>query len=117
MNFFFRNNFNLMSIFNNFLQNKGLNYDLNIIISNLTYLNYMELGLKLKNSFMLINSFIFLNNVDNEVFLRKLEEVKDKFIIYSGSFFDLGAKVSNLILPVYMFFEYNGYFFNLEGRY
>jgi NADH dehydrogenase/NADH:ubiquinone oxidoreductase subunit G len=116
-NFFIKNNFNLFNNLNYFLQNKNLQHKVNILVSNLTYLNCIELGLNFKKYLKFENSLIFLKNVDDEIFLKKLEKAKNIFAIYSGSFFDIGAKFSNLVLPVSMFFEQVGFFYNIEGKY
>jgi NADH dehydrogenase/NADH:ubiquinone oxidoreductase subunit G len=41
---------------------------------------------------------------------------KDNFIVYRGSFFDEGAKYSNLIFPCSTFFEENLNFKNFSGK-
>src|SRR5690606_4752642 len=56
-------------------------------------------------------------NLDNEIFLNKfIYEGLNNFIVYNGSFFDLGAKISNLIFPINLFFEYSGLVLNFEGK-
>jgi hypothetical protein len=119
LNFFFSNNRNLISFLNKFFLNKFFLFDIKFIISNISYLNLLETGAVLPkiNSFLdFTKSFIFLQNVDDEIFLGKLNRIEDKFVAYIGSFFDNGAKIANMVFPVSLFFEYNGLFLNLQAK-
>jgi NADH-quinone oxidoreductase chain G len=116
LNFFRANNYILKNLVTSLFSNYLKNFKVNILNSNLTYLNFFEIGLKFfNNKFMKFNDcFIFLYNVDNEIFLNKV--LNNNFIVYVGSFFDVSGKVSNLIFPITLFFEYNGLFLNFEGK-
>jgi hypothetical protein len=61
------------------------------------------------------SSFYFLNNVDNYFFFKNISN-KDNFIAYRGSFFDEGAKYSDLIFPCSTFFEENLNYKNFSGK-
>jgi len=121
-NFFQRNYFFFNNLFLK-LTNKYNIITYNIILSTISLINYFEFFyVKISNiNLNLYNSFVFLAQVDDELFLNKLYLLKDKdinsFFVYSGSFFDNGAKISNLIFPLNMFFEYNGLFLNLSGKF
>jgi len=121
LNFIKNSNYFLKFLLENIFINYLLNIKCNILLSNLTYLNLFEIGLKVNKKRLINldfgNSFFFLYNVDNEVFLNKfIKNNVNRFITYFGSFFDIGAKISNLIFPLNLFFEYNGLFLNFEGK-
>jgi len=78
------------------------------------YLNILELGVCAKTFNGVKQSFVFLMGVDELNFLNCLNK-DDNFIVYSGSHFDIGASVSNLVLPYKTLFEYSSIMFNFKG--
>jgi hypothetical protein len=119
LNFLKSNNYILKNLINKLFFNYSKYLNINTLISNLTYLNFFEIGLKFNKSQVMNfnNSFILFYNIDNEIFLKNLiDNNLNIFLVYIGSFFDISAKVSNLIFPINLFFEYNGLFLNFEGK-
>lgn len=93
--------------------------NINVINDNIGYINIFEQNnfkciSDLKN-ILLKDSFIFLENVDDYYFLS-LNINKFNYIVYHGFFFDYGAKISNLLIPSLSNFEYDGIFYNIEGK-
>ena len=88
----------------------------NNLFSNVGVLNFLNINY-LKNFIFNSNfsSFYFLNNVDNYNFLKNLNFNEKNFIVYRGSFFDEGAKYSDLIFPCSTFFEENLNYKNFNG--
>jgi hypothetical protein len=89
-----------------------------IIISNISLINFFEVGLKYSfYCFYAMNrSFIFLNNIDSTISLKQIYRRGSNYVIYNGSYFDNGSKMSDISFPINMFFEYDGVFLNIEGR-
>ena len=113
MKFFFNG---FKSLLNNLFNNYVNSLIINVLVTNLAFINFFEIGLKFgKNTkYTLEESFIFLYNIDNEIFLKRF--LINNYIVYVGSFFDIGAQNSNLVLPINLFFECNGLFINFEGN-
>jgi len=61
------------------------------------------------------NSFIYLESIDDSLFINKINTSSGNFITYRGHFFDSTAKISNLIFPSLSFFEDKGMFYNFKG--
>jgi hypothetical protein len=118
--YFFKNSSYLINYINFFLNKNFIKLIINFVISNITYLNFFEVGFFFRNKLIFKKeNFIILFNVDNNLFLNKFlkQNLYKNFIVYLGSFFDFGAKISNLNLPLALFFEFNGFFLNLEGKF
>ena len=81
----------------------------------MSILNYLNLNHLKKFVFNnKYSSLYFLNNVDNYYFLKNINK-ENNFIVYRGSFFDEGAKYSDLIFPSTTFFEENLNYKSFEG--
>ena len=116
--YFIKNSFILFKKIKNYIVsifNKSSCYNL---FSNVDILNYLNINY-LNNSYLNNSrpSFYFLNNVDNLNFLKNINYQYNKanFLVYRGSFFDEGAKKSNLIFPSSTFFEENLNYKNFNG--
>lgn len=98
----------LLSFCSNFsISNKNLFF----LFTNTIDLNYQELNLGKsfnKNIKFYYSFFPFSNNV--------LKKKKKSFSVLQNSLFVNKLKNFNLILPTVSFFEYNGFFYNFEGR-
>jgi len=89
--FFIKNNinfFNSKTSFINFLE--------------ITFLNYKDTN----------SNFIYLYNTNLK---NKLNNIKNKYIVYQGHHFTEDAQKSNLILPGLSFLEKEGTYINIEG--
>ena len=86
------------------------------LFTNSSVLNYLNISHLKQFLFKNVASFYFLNNVDNYYFLKSLDFLKkENFIVYKGSFFDEGAKRSDLIFPSSTFFEENYNYKSFNG--
>ena len=113
--YFIKNSFMLFNKMKIYIQN-NYNYSwCNNLFSNVGILNYLNLN-HLKK-FIFTNKYpglYFLNNVDNYYYLKNISK-ENNFIVYRGSFFDEGAKYSNLVFPSTTFFEENLNFKSFNG--
>jgi len=86
------------------------------LFTNSSILNFLNISHIKQFLFQNKSSFYFLNNVDNYYFLKSLDFIKkDNFVAYKGSFFDEGAKRSDLIFPSSTFFEENYNYKSFNG--
>jgi hypothetical protein len=115
LNYFVNNNKYLLNVVYKKFNKYYKNFIVYLAISNISYLNNFEFSKNIKNYMNIKNSLIFLNNIDDEIFVNSLIN-KNNFIVYNGSFFDLSALIANLIFPVFIFYEQNGLFINIYGN-
>lgn len=115
LNYFVNNNKYLLNTIYRKFTRYYKNFIVYLAISNISYLNNFEFNKSFKNYTNIKNSLIFLNNIDDEIFVNSLIN-KNNFIVYNGSFFDLSAIIANLIFPVFIFYEQNGLFINIYGN-
>lgn len=113
--YFIKNSFMLYNIIKKYVNNNYIFSWCNNLFSNVGILNYLNIN-HLKK-FIFNNkdsSMYFLNNIDNYYFLKNIKK-ENNFIVYRGSFFDEGAKYSDLIFPSTTFFEENLNYKSFEG--
>jgi hypothetical protein len=110
-----KNSFILFNKIKLYLENACNMSSCNNLFTNVGILNYLNINylnkFKVNNN---VSCFYFLNNVDNFNFLKNFNS-KGNFIVYRGSFFDEGAKCSDLIFPCSTFFEENLNYKNFSG--
>jgi len=114
--YFIKNSFILFSKIKFYVQ-KYFNYSsCNNLFSNVSVLNFLNLNhlKKFKRFANMQSSLYFLNNVDNYFYLKNISK-ENSFIVYRGSFFDEGAKYSDLIFPSTTFFEENLNYKSFDG--
>lgn len=101
-------------VFSNFIGSYCFN-----LFNNVGQINYL-LSMSAGKRNVVINpltaSFVFLEGVDNFLFLRQLAVYANNYIVYHGSFFDEGAKQADLILPNATYFESSLKFFSYTGQ-
>ena len=85
--------------------------DIFCLFSNLIDLHFQEFNLnkRFNNNIKFFYNFFTYSN-------KKLRKKKDDFSILQNSNFLNKLKNYNVVLPVASFFEYNGFFYNFEGR-
>lgn len=113
--FYKKNNYYLKGIVAKYFNNYLKNIKVASLISNISFLSFFESGLKIKKrlayKYNLSKSLIVLINVDDDVFLNEMFiSWVNNYIVYFGSFFDNGAKISNFIIPVSFFLNIMVYF-------
>lgn len=111
--YIFKSSFYL-SLFKRWI-NDNFYSNISVIFPFVGYLNFFELNSGLNNIYLDRFNFIYLSNVDDVNFLNMLKN-EINYIIYKGSFFENGAKSSDLIIPSYTFFESDNEYINIEGR-
>jgi hypothetical protein len=114
--YFIKNSFILFNKIKVYLENTCNKSSCNNLFSNVGILNYLNINYLKK--FVInnnVSNFYFLNNVDNFNFLKILNNKKGNFVVYRGSFFDEGAKCSDLIFPCSTFFEESLNYKNFSG--
>jgi hypothetical protein len=111
------NNFFLFNyskyFFNKFFINS---FNLNLF-SNVGVINLLLVGgyYSFKNDELKRSSFVFFEALDEILSLNKITKFIDNFIVYRGSFFENGAKISDLIFPSLTFFEEKNFYYNYNG--
>jgi hypothetical protein len=98
------------NFFSKFLNSYCLNIFNNVGIINFYLIGYYKIKNIIKNS-----QFIFLDFIDDFYFFNKLKKFSNNFLVYRGSFFDNGAKNSNMVIPSLTFFESTNYYYNYQG--
>jgi hypothetical protein len=109
------NNFYLFNITKEFIKNNFINSFCTNLFNSIGIINYYLLGNNKKFFFFKKTQFIFFDMIDDNSFLNKFKFLNNSFIVYRGSFFENGAKFSNLIFPSLTFFESNNYHYNCYG--
>jgi NADH-quinone oxidoreductase chain G len=114
-NFYQFINFNsIIEKFKNLSFMSNLNF--NILHTQSSYLNFLEIFNKKYNFNNKKNNLYYLYNTDFQKNLKKNIFNKNNFIIYQGHHFTLDAQNSNLILPSLTFLEKEGIYLNIEGK-
>jgi len=114
--YFIKNSFMLFNRIKSYVVNTNKMSSCNNLFSNVGILNYLNINYLKKFTFNYsCSSLYFLNNVDNFNFLKFLNKKKDNFLVYRGSFFDEGAKCSDLVFPCSTFFEESLNYKNFSG--
>jgi len=114
-NFFYQNKESSFIIekFKNLSFFKNTNF--NILQTQSSYLNFLEIFNK-KYNFENINSNLYyLFNTDINKNLKKNFINKNDYVIYQGHHFNLDAQKANIILPGLTFLEKEGIYINTEG--
>jgi hypothetical protein len=109
------NNFYLFKICQEFIKLNFVNSFCINLFNNIGVINYYLLGNKKKQISFKNTQFIFLDSIDDYVFLNKFKNLKNNFFVYRGFFFENGARISNLIFPSLTFFEFNNIYYNYQG--
>lgn len=112
--FYFFNSSNLLDLFRVWI-NKNFFSNISVIFPFVGYISFFEFNGLFNKILLNKNNFIYLSNVDDINFLNKFVKLNSLYI-YNGSFFDEGAKLSNLIIPSFTFFENDYEYLNIEGR-
>jgi hypothetical protein len=96
---------------------KSFNLKIYCIYNNISYCNFLETSRLYSKSIInnIENSFVFLQNVDNSEFYKKLEN-KNNFLVYVGHHLSIGGNKANMIFPISSMYEYSGYFLNIFGK-
>jgi len=91
--------------------------NINILHTQSSYLNFLEINNNKKNNFKKNNSLFYLYNTDFSRYYPNFlnSELENSFIIYQGHHFTSDAQNSNLILPGLTFLEKEGIYLNTEG--
>ena len=92
------------------------NLNFNILHTQSSYLNFLEIFNKKYNFSNKRNNLYYLYNTDFQKNLKQNIFDKDNFIIYQGHHFTLDAQNSNLVLPGLTFLEKEGIYLNTEGK-
>nr|YP_008475376.1 NADH dehydrogenase subunit 11 [Achlya hypogyna]AGS55456.1 NADH dehydrogenase subunit 11 [Achlya hypogyna] len=103
----------IINQFNNlsFLNKKNFN----ILHTQSSYLNFLEIFNKKYNFENIKSNFFYLYNTD---FIKTIKNDifnENNFIIYQGHHFNLDAQKSNIVLPGLTFLEKEGIYLNTEG--
>jgi len=112
--FYFFNSSNLLDLFKNLINNNFFS-NVSIIFPFVGYLSFFEYNSGINKFLLNTKNFIYLSNIDDINFLNKFIKLNSYFI-YNGSFFDEGAKLSNVVVPSFTFFENDYEYLNIEGR-
>lgn len=84
----------------------------NILHSQSSYLNFLEIFNKKYNFQNQKNNFYYLYNTN---FQKELKKTENNFIVYQGHHFTLDANAADIILPSLTFLEKKGIYLNTEG--
>ena len=84
----------------------------NILHSQSSYLNFLEIFNKKYNFQNQKNNFYYLYNTN---FQKKIKKNKNDFIVYQGHHFTFDANLADIILPGLTFLEKKGIYLNTEG--
>lgn len=113
INFFFNSSY-LLDLFKQWIKLNFV-FNISIIFPFVGYLSFFEINGGLNKFFFDKFNFFYLSNVDDQNFLNNIINV-DSYTVYSGSFFENGARLANLIVPSHTFFESDYIYLNIEGR-
>jgi len=114
-NFFYQNKESSFIIekFKNLSFLKNTNF--NILQTQSSYLNFLEIFNKKYNFENITSNLYYLFNTDINKNLKKSFIKKNDYIIYQGHHFNLDAQKANIILPGLTFLEKEGIYINTEG--
>ena len=109
----FNNSIHLLEKFKNlsFLNNTNFN----ILHTQSSYLNFLEIFHKKYNFKNKNNDLYYLYNTNFQKNVNKKID-KKSFTIYQGHHFNLDAQKANLILPGLTYLEKEGLYLNMEGK-
>ena len=114
-NFFYQNKESSFIIekFKNLSFLKNTNF--NILQTQSSYLNFLEIFNKKYNFENITSNLYYLFNTDINKNLKKNFINKNDYVIYQGHHFNLDAQKANIILPGLTFLEKEGIYINTEG--
>nr|AIU44702.1 NADH dehydrogenase subunit 11 [Cyanophora paradoxa] len=109
---------NLLHWFNYKIRTYRSIFNINTVLNAASHPGLFNIGFYQNNINAIGKSqFIYLLGTDELVMLNYIKKQKhETFIIYQGHHGDIGAGISNLILPTYTYLEKSATFMNFEGK-